>query len=299
MLQLQCLANNIDDFRVRPDDVKRVCRKLKSGKSDGTQGFSSDHLKHASDKLFVILVMLINSTLIHGYNPEQLLHCTVVSIPKDARGSKKSSDNYRGKTLVNSICKLIDLLIIEKCSEFLYTSDLQFAFKSEHSTTLCTAVLTETVNYFVERNSNVYACLLDASKAFDKVHFGKLFMLLLNRNMPAVYLRLLLDSYSRQQMKAKWNNCLSTTFHVTNGVKQGGVLSPLLFIVYFDELITRLKKNSGIGCNIGDKYIGALCYADDLTLLSPSVNGLSKLISICEQFAEDYRTHNRHNRTHI
>ena len=75
---------------------------------------------------------------------------------------------------------------------------------------------------------------------------------------------------------------------MTNGVKQGGVLSPLLFIVYFDELITRLK-NSGIGCNIGDKYIGALCYADDLTLLSPIVNGLSKLIRICEQFAADYR----------
>ena len=137
--------------------------------------------------------------LIHGYNLEQLLHCTVVSIPKDARGSKKPSDNYRGITLVNSICKLIDLLIIEKCSEFIYTSYLQFAFKSEHSTTLCT------VNYFVERNSNVYACLLDASKAFDKVHFGKLFTLLLNRNVPAVYLRLFLDSYSRQQMKAKWN----------------------------------------------------------------------------------------------
>ena len=232
--------------------MKRVCRKLKSGKSDGTQGFTSDHLKHATDKLFVILAMLINSMLIHGYNPEQLLHCTVVSILKDVRGSKKPSDNYRGITLVNSICKFIDLLIIEKCSEFLYTSDLQFAFKSEHSTTLCAAVLTETVNYFVERNSNVYACLLDASKAFDKVHFGKLFTLLLNRNMPAVYLRLLLDSYSRQQMKAKWNNCLSTKFHVTNGVKQGGVLSPLLFIVYFDELITRLK-NSGIGCNIGGK----------------------------------------------
>ena len=61
MLQLQCLDNNIDDFRVRPVDEKRVCIKLKPGKSDGTQGFTSDHLKHASDKLFIILAMLINS----------------------------------------------------------------------------------------------------------------------------------------------------------------------------------------------------------------------------------------------
>ena len=82
-------------------------------------------------------------------------------------------------------------------------------------------------------------------------------------------------------MKAKWDNCLSTKFHVTNGAKQGGVLSPLLFIVYFDELITRLK-NSRTGYNIGDKYIRALCYADDLTLLSFSVIGLSKFIRICE-----------------
>ena len=62
---------------------------------------------------------------------------------------------------------------------------------------------------------------------------------------------------------------------MTNGVKQGAVVSPLLLIVYFDELITRLK-DSGICCNIGDKYMGALCYANDLALLSLSFNSLFK-----------------------
>ena len=101
---------------------------------------------------------------------------------------------------------------------------------------------TETVSHFTEGGSNVYACLLDASKAFDKVNYEKLFTLLLNRKMPAIFLRLILDSYLRQYMMTKWNNCLSTRFSVTNGVKQGGVLSPLLFIIYFDEMIYRLKK---------------------------------------------------------
>ena len=63
-------------------------------------------------------------------------------------------------------------------------------------------------------------------------------------------------------MCAKWTGFTYDYFHVTNGVKQGGVLPPLLFTVYFDELLTRLKK-SDFGCNIGNNYFGALGYADN------------------------------------
>ena len=46
---------------------------------------------------------------------------------------------------------------------------------ANHSTTSCTTVLKEIIKYYLRGNSNVYCCLLDASKAFDKIHFGKLF----------------------------------------------------------------------------------------------------------------------------
>ena len=59
------------------------------------------------------------------------------------------------------MCKLIDIIIIEKCQVYLHTSNLQLSFKSEHGTNMFTAVFTETVSYFVDRGSNVYACLLD------------------------------------------------------------------------------------------------------------------------------------------
>ena len=60
-----------------------------------------------------------------------------------------------------------------------------------------------------------------------------------------------------------------------------------MFTVYVDELIARLQA-SGLGCNIGRSYIGVLGYADDLTLLSPSVNALSKMVGICEEYAKEY-----------
>ena len=69
------------------------------------------------------------------------------------------------------------------------------------------------------------------------------------------------------------------TFRVSNGVRQGGVLSPVLFSVYNDELLHKLK-DSGVGCYMGCEFAG---YADDLALLVPSPSALRIMLHICEQ----------------
>ena len=110
--------------------------------------------------------------LTHGFNPEDLLLSTIISIPKDNRGSMNSSDNYRGIFLSNSICKLYDYVFIDLNMDYLKTDDMQFGFKDNHSTVLCTAVYIETINHYMNEGSDVYSCLIDASKAFDRVHWG-------------------------------------------------------------------------------------------------------------------------------
>ena len=65
---------------------------------------------------------------------------------------------------------------------------------------LCSGILIETANHFVNNNSCVYSCFLDASKAFDKVHYRKLFNLMLKSNVPSVIVRFILDGYIRQCM---------------------------------------------------------------------------------------------------
>ena len=78
------------ECRVTALDVRKAISKLKSGKSDGIDGFMSDHIIHARDKCCVIVGMLINAMLTHGHNPSQLLNIVVKYIPKDMRGSLHS-----------------------------------------------------------------------------------------------------------------------------------------------------------------------------------------------------------------
>ena len=67
-----------------------------------------------------------------------------------------------------------------------------------------------------------------------------------------------------------------------NGVKQGGVISPILFYLYIDRLLLCLQR-SGLRCHISNTYMGALSYADDITLVSPSVYGLNRMLDICNK----------------
>ena len=78
-------------------------------------------------------------------------------------------------------------------SESFSTNELQFGFKAKNSTNHCTFVLKESLAYYVENQSAVYCAFLDATKAFDRVNYCKLFRLLLRRNLPACYIRVLLN----------------------------------------------------------------------------------------------------------
>jgi len=127
-------------------------------------------------------------------------------------------------------------------------------------------VMKETIDYYTASNGTVYCSLLDATKAFDRIHYCKLFRCLIDRKY-AVILRLLISMYTNHVTRILWNGVMSRWFGVMNGVKQGGVLSPLLFYVYVDGLL-KFLQSTGVGCFIGNIYTGILAYADDIVLLA-------------------------------
>ena len=128
----------------------------------------------------------------------------------------------------------------------------------------------------------MFVCFLNASKAFDGVNHNVLFDKLKRRGIPGFIVRLLAFWYTNHKMCIRCGNVYSNEFTVSNGVRQGGILAPMLFNAYVDDLSGECNSK-----NVGVKYNGVIInhfmYADDLVMFAPSLVGLFKLLRICEK----------------
>ena len=86
-------------------------------------------------------------------------------------------------------------------------------------------------------------------------------------------------------MRVRWGSQLSQSFGVSNGVRQGGILSPYLFAVYIDQLSKDLNRVPA-GCYIENTLVNHIIYADDIVCcFSPSLSGLQDLLAVCDSFS--------------
>ena len=152
----------------------------------------------------------------------------------------------------------------------LATTDNQFGFKPLHGTDMCIFLLKQTVSYYVSKDTAVFSAFLDASKAFDRTNHNLLFAKLIKRNVPMCIVRLLLSWYRQQTVQVKWGTNYSSPFTVTNGVRQGGVLSPCLFAAYIDEFSIQLGS-ARVGCTVGNMIVNNLMFAGDVCSAPVSV----------------------------
>ena len=275
----------ISEVSFSDDDVLQALSKLSKNKSDGS-GVCTEHLKYSSSVISESLAAFFTSVVRHGYMPYCIRNSVLTPIPKGSKNTS-SSQNYRAIALASILSKILEHLLLDHYGSFFRTSHLQFGFKSGFSTSMCTGALKSIVSRYINRGSAVFGCFLDASKAFDLVNHEVLFQKLIDRGLPLPVVRFLSSWYRDQQMCVRWGHSLSKSFRVSNGVRQGSVLSPVLFSVYVDSLLDSLEESS-VGCYWGHQFAGALCYADDLVLLAPTASALRQMLSICDSYANSH-----------
>ena len=143
--------------------IKDALSKLKLGKKE-ENGLFTNHLIYGSDRLIVMITLLFNSMLVHGIAPDDLLLGTMIPLIKNSRAEKQCSDNYRALTIGTGMSKLLDKVILDEQKDALETSDLQFGYKEKLSTTMCSFMVLETIEYYKNKGSNVHMLLLDVSR---------------------------------------------------------------------------------------------------------------------------------------
>ena len=277
----------IEVDKINSKVIKEAIGKIKANKTDAVFDFSSDFLKHSPDILYELLAIVIKSFVTHGHVTSSLLIATLVPVVKDKLADLCSSKNYRSIAISSLILKLLDWIILLNYGHLLKTNDFQFGFQKGSNTSLCSWVVYETIDQYLNGGSTVYGCLLDCSKAFDTVEHSKLFVKLLDAGFPPIIVRLLIAIYRNQTANVRWKGKLSEEFPIRNGVRQGAVISPIFFNFYMNNLFN-LLKNNGSGCVLSDYYAGCYGYADDLLFLCPSRGGLQEMLDIADKYVSDH-----------
>ena len=263
--------------------VKLAAASMKKGKGDVSGSYASDAIRNAPDILYDHLALVFRSWLSHGTVTRSLLACAFMPLLKSSLKNPSDTKSYRAIAGSSLWLKLFDKVILIVWGHLLTSGSLQMGYKRGSSTAQCSYVMMETITYFLNHGSNPLMVALDMSSAFDKCKFSVMFMKLEAR-LPTVVLRALIFIYEQQYAWVKWGNSQkSSIFQISNGTRQGSVLSPALFSVYVQDLLDELQ-NLGVGCYVGNTFLGAIAWADDFLLLAPNRAAMQIMLDVAADF---------------
>ena len=190
----------------------------------------------------------------HSFVPDDFGSGVIIPIIKDRNGDTSSIENYRPITLSPVLSKIFEAVLLDKFASSMTSDDLQFDFKKNLECSNAIFVFRQVIDFFIQRGSTVHVASLDASKAFDLLNHLTLFTTLIKRGVPKIFINVIINWYQKLTGIVRWNDQESDVMSIVSGVRQGGLLSSLLFNVYVDVMINSLRK-LGCGCHLKNNVV--------------------------------------------
>ena len=273
-------------------DVREVLAGIRRDKAAGWDGIPAALLAdlRSEDWFVSFLHLLCNVCVRHGFWPEEWNRIVIAPIPKPGKPPTKP-DSYRPIHLISVIAKCLAALAERHLRPRVPKSPEQLGFQTGCGTRDNAFVLRELIRKY--RSSRLYVCFVDFKMAFDSVDRRLLFEKLERTpGIDQVWLRLLKAMYSGVRASVKGSD---KCFDETIGVKQGDPLSPLLFLLYIQDLPEALFPDSSspedvkFRTELASRIIRCLLYADDLALPSRTAVGLQTLLDRLEAYCSKWR----------
>ena len=254
--------------------LDKAIRKLKHKKAAGLDGIRNDIIKTSSRFIKYPLEKLLNLILQSGIFPTSWSDGGIITALHKS-GNKDDPSNYRGIWISSSLGKDFCFILKTRLLNFannhkiLHRSQIGFLpghRASEHIISLRTLIDQSVTHSPIDK---LYTCFVHFKKAFDSIWHQGLLYKLLKYNIGGIFYKLISSMYSHSIRCVKDNYTRSQFFNYDKGVRQGCILSPLLFNLYLNELPFILNNNAKDSILLPD---GSHCllYADDLLLISNS-----------------------------
>ena len=277
-----------NEIPITVDEVKEAIQGLKPHKASGPDGIDPEHIIHSGPLACNLLTDLFNAIVTTGHIPTVFQLGYITPIPKDPKKDQTDPSNYRGISLLSNISKLFEKVILAKLqSPALSLNPLQGGFRSGYSPIHTAFVLQEAIQSIRESGKKAYVALLDVKKAFDTVWHQGLFVKLHRKGIPTRIWHILNNWYTSSSCSVLQCGDHSRSFPILQGVRQGAILSPLLYSIFVDDLLNTLD-HSCLGARIGEVFCGAPMYADDLALVASSPEELQAMLDIVSHYASQW-----------
>ena len=251
------------------EEIIKAIKSLKSGKAPGNDQLSAELFKTDPALAADILLPLFHQIWHDEEIPKTWSEGNIIKLPK--KGDLTNCNNWRGITLLSIPSKIFCKILINRIRETVDTQlrSEQAGFRKGRSCSDHIFVLRNIIEQCTEWRRKLIINFVDFEKAFDSIHRESLWKILRHYGIPCKIVQLIKAFYTN--FKCTVGTSPGTGFEVKSGVRQGCVMSSLLFILSIDWVMrsTMNRNNRGIRWTLLSS-LEDIDYADDLALLSHS-----------------------------
>ena len=251
------------------EEVEKSIKQLASGKAPGADGIPPDVYKHGGISVRKQLLSLYEQCWAEGLVPQDFKDADLIHLYKN-KGDSKDCDNHRGISLLSIAGKIFARILLDRLMEHIVDIGLipesQNGFMPGRSTVDPCFALRQLQEKCRLHGQDLYLLFIDFSKAFDTVSRPGLWSLLQRIGCPNHFVNMIRSFHDGMKVTVREGGKRATPFEVTNGTKQGCVLAPTLFCIFFSLMVLVAFKNTSKGVDIVHRFDRGLCQTKNVHL---------------------------------
>lgn len=279
---------DIDDSLPSIAEVRKAIKSLKAGKAAGEDGIPAEFWKIECDVLIESLHLLMQKIWLEEKIPQDWE--SAIILPFFKKGDKSICKNYRGISLLNIAFKILEIVILERIrpQREQYMRENQAGFRRGRGCTDQIFTLRQLLELRHEYRQPSIVCFIDFSAAFDSVDRPALLEVLASKGVSPKMCNMIRCLYHRTTSKVRVYNTLSNPFTISTGVRQGSILSPILFNFVVEWVLEQTCQNTrgGFFIHQSNATIFDLDFADDIALLAESTIVMQNMVDGLSQVAQ-------------